>query len=43
MPEKDLNLVSKLSAEELVIKRHSLRCIFPDDAKYSKASEKLAD
>ena len=37
------DLVSRLSQEEAAIRRHSLRCISPDDAKYGKDSEKLAD
>ncbi|MFH1917331.1 MAG: lyase family protein [Nanoarchaeota archaeon] len=35
------DLVSRLSEEERVIRRHALRCISPDDAKYGKTSSKL--
>ena len=41
--EKDIDFVSKLGEEERIIKEHSLRNISPEDAKYAKASEKLAD
>lgn len=38
---KDLDLVSKLSAEEAAYKRFSLQCASPDDGKYEGASRKL--
>jgi len=37
----DLDLVSKLTGEDQILRRHELRCISPDDAKYAKASNKL--
>ncbi|MEK6862418.1 MAG: lyase family protein [Nanoarchaeota archaeon] len=38
---KDLDLVSKLSPEELAYKRFSLQCVSPDDGKYEYASRRL--
>ena len=39
--EKDLDLVSKLSDEEITLKTFSLRCISPDDGKYEKSKGDL--
>ncbi len=41
--EKELDLVSKLTKEEKILKTHSLNCVSPDDAKYGEASIKLQD
>ncbi|MBW3000008.1 hypothetical protein KY339_05020 [Candidatus Woesearchaeota archaeon] len=38
-----LDLVSKLNENERIIAEHDLRCISPDDAKYRKTSDELAD
>lgn len=38
----DIDQVAMLSDSEEILKRHSLLCISPDDAKYSKASQVLA-
>jgi adenylosuccinate lyase len=43
MAEKDVDLISKLKPEERFISEKALRCISPDDSKYRKTSEKLAD
>lgn len=40
---KDKDLVSKLDKEEEILRRHSLNCISPIDAKYGKSSSKLKD
>lgn len=37
------NLVARLSEEERIFRRHSLRSISPDDGKYGKISSKLAN
>lgn len=43
MPEqKDLDLVSKLTPEELTERRFSLRCLNPDDGKYWSTTKKLS-
>jgi len=36
------DLVSKLSPEDVILRRHSLNCISPDDAKYGKTSARLS-
>ncbi|MBI2106009.1 hypothetical protein HYT56_04200 [Candidatus Woesearchaeota archaeon] len=36
------DLVSKLSEDKIIIRRHSLRCISPDDGKYGATSAKLS-
>jgi len=38
---KNLDLVSRLTEEEKILKTHSLNCISPDDAKYEEASAPL--
>jgi adenylosuccinate lyase len=38
----DLDLVSKLESEERAILEFSMKCVSPNDAKYAKASKKLA-
>lgn len=43
MNEIDSDLISKLNDLERVNGEISLRCISPDDAKYSEASKKLSD
>lgn len=40
--QKDLDLVSKLTPEELAEKRFSLRCLSPDDGKYWGTTKKLS-
>jgi adenylosuccinate lyase len=42
MAEKDLDFVGKLPAGERELNEHALESISPDDAKYRKASKKLA-
>ncbi len=41
--KKDVDLISKLKPEEKFISEKALKCISPDDSKYRKTSEKLAD
>jgi len=43
MTEQDLDLAGKLGHDERLLEEAALRNISPDDAKYRKASQKLAD
>lgn len=39
----ELDLVSKLDESEVLLLRHSLKCISPDDAKYGETTKQLKD
>jgi len=43
MKEKNLDLLSKLTPEEIVLDNFRLRSVCPDDSKYGEATDKLRD